>query len=401
LVLATNFPKGNDNVIMVGSPLESPTSLLPKEDIIRTQYWELPLSSIDDWRPYTAILDKYLFDGPYIGSGHGLDLKKNLMGFWHGARGASKTLSLSFMLAREMRLGKNVWTNYPISFYVKEKDGLLNGKESRQFIPLSPCHWINLDSTLSYYESMQLDMDKFYTFSSELRHGAIGIDKLQYFVESRTSGRYQNRVLGYQIMQIRKTANSFFYTVQNPKWVDNRFGWSADFSVKVSDIAKANYDRSSIEHELKEGEYSRWLMRDLSGVLTGIQFEESNREIGPFQFDGYHFWEIYPTNFYIDAIEAMNSGNKDKGKNDKRDELVAAMENTANELLSEGKIQIESKRYWQRVEEKIGRPVSKSTGGDILSGFGVTKKQRTGGAWIYDFGAIIQSEEELKEEKGK
>ena len=25
-------------------------------------------------------------------------------------------------------------------------------------------------------------------------------------------------------MQIRKTANSFFYTVQNPTWVDKRFG---------------------------------------------------------------------------------------------------------------------------------------------------------------------------------
>ena len=63
---------------------------------------------------------------------------------------------------------------------------------------------------------MPLDLDKFYTFDRLIRNGAVGIDELQYFVEARTSGKYQNRVASYQIMQIRKTANSFFYTVQNP-----------------------------------------------------------------------------------------------------------------------------------------------------------------------------------------
>ena len=92
---------------------------------------------------------------------------------------------------------------------MQEKDEF-TGNESDQYNHVEPCHWINADGSLSYYESMPLDMDKFYTFDRLIRNGAVGIDELQYFVEARTSGKYQNRVASYQIMQIRKLPIAFF-----------------------------------------------------------------------------------------------------------------------------------------------------------------------------------------------
>ena len=83
---------------------------------------------------------------------------------------ASKTLSMSHWLVKEMRIEKPVWTNYSISFHVQEKDEF-TGKESDQYEHVSPCRWVNTDGYLSYYESMPLNMDKFYTFDRLIRNG--------------------------------------------------------------------------------------------------------------------------------------------------------------------------------------------------------------------------------------
>lgn len=160
----------------------------PPEELVKSMYWECEAWRLDTWRPFTALLDYNLFFGPSVRHGKGIDLFRNLVAYWHGPRGGLKTLSLSYNLAKEMRIGKPVWTNYPISFYVQEKDEF-TGNESDQYRQESQCHWENADHTLSYYESMPLDMDKFYTFDREIRNGAVGIDELQYFVEARTLRR--------------------------------------------------------------------------------------------------------------------------------------------------------------------------------------------------------------------
>lgn len=371
----------------------------PEEPMVKSESWECEAWRLDGWRPKTALLHYSLFNGPYIPHGKGIDLKKNLVIYCCGARGGEKTLTMTFLLCKEMRMGKSVWTNYPISFYVVEVSAELYAQGvSDQFIQVSHCHWINTDGTVSYYESMPLDMDKFYTFDREIRNGAVGIDELQYFVEARTSGKFQNRVASYQLMQIRKTANSFFYTVQNPKWVDNRFGWSADIEIKCEDLSAQSVDHREFGRELQEGEYGCLTPKDLSGVATGKQYSETGKDLGHIQFDAYKFWNTYPTHFIVDPEAAANSANnvnpnakKKKERQDAEAQFQAVVEEIVSEDIELGKSKIASKELWQRVADKgINMPHNKA--GEILRSMGIAATN-TRGNW-YSYALIKQNQRE-------
>ena len=178
------------------------------EPLIKSMYWECEAWRVDKWRPFTALLDYNLFSGPNVRHAKGIDLNKNLVAYAHGPRGGTKTLSMSYWLAKEMRIEKPTWTNYPISFYVQEKDEF-TGKESDQYQHISPCHWINTDNTLSYYESMPLDMDKFYTFDRLIRNGAVGIDELQYLIlKVKPSAPEFTRMKAWPVTTWMKTGTS-------------------------------------------------------------------------------------------------------------------------------------------------------------------------------------------------
>jgi hypothetical protein len=363
-----------------------------EDEIISSMFWDLKASSLDGWRPFSATLLASDLYGPYVGTGHGIDFRRHLMFGFTGPRGAAKTCSLSYVLAKILRVDQPVWTNYPISFFVQERE-TYSDNVSQQFIRVGQCHWINEDATISYYESMPLDMDKFYTFHTAIRNGAVGIDELPYFAEARTSGRYQNRILTYQIMQLRKTSDSFGYTAQNQKWVDNRFGWSADWLCECYDVSKKSYDRRALGHELQEGEVSRWTFKDISGVLTGAPFDVTERVIGPYQFDSKLLWNIYPTHFVIDVFEAMKGPERDKDKKDASAELTRTVELIANQYLESGGSRVPARELLDAVNSKLSKPAASLTIGRILSSMGI---RRTGGhnKPFYDFEEVIQ---ELRE----
>lgn len=353
-----------------------------EQKIIRTLNWDLPKESLEGWLPYSAVVDHSLFLGPNIdfAGGKGLSLHKDLMGGIHGPRGAGKTELLSYLLAKKMRMGRQVWSNYPIAFYVREPNG-----------------------GLTPYESHPLDFDKFYAFSREVRNGAVGLTELQYYVESRTSGRQQNRIMTYQIMQIRKTALSFLYDVQDRGWVDKRFGWSNDFDIECADIAKMSYDRSTVRDfpshildrgALREGAYVRFHLEDTSGVLTGRPFKRSHRFHGPYQFAGYNFWDIYPTHFIVDVYEAVHSYKKKSEKAEGMDALAGALESAINELLAEGVYEIPSPDLWEKTRGFLGKEFDSKTAGAILSNWGVTSRRLGGvkfrGKLAYNIGALLE-----------
>ncbi len=369
------------------------------DEVIQSMFWDLRESQLDGWRPFSCTLLASDLYGPVIGSGHGIDFRRNMMFGYNGPRGAAKTCSLSYNLSKILRVERPVWTNYPISFYVDETNGLaLPANSSNEFIRVSQCHWVNTEATLSYYESMPLDMDKFYTFNRNIRNGAVGIDELQYFVEARTSGRYQNRVLGYQIMQIRKTANTFGYTVQNQRWVDNRFGWSADYLCECNDVSKKTYDRRHLGRELMEGEVSRWTFKDISGVLTGEPYDLSQREIGPYQFDSRRFWGIYPTHFVIDIFEAMAGPERDKAKNLKRDALAEAVELVANEYLEKKVVSVPVKDFYEALDSHLDAPANHHLVGKMLATAGV-KAVGQNEYRHYDFSEALSAFEGLGKEE--
>ena len=349
-----------------------------EENIVKSHYWELPEVSLGGWRPYTAVIEAKEFLGPkFTGYGKGLNLSKDLMGGLHGSRGSGKSLYLSFLLAKKMLSGRPVWTNYPISFYVKHDNG-----------------------ELTYHESKPLDFKKFYAFSPEVRKGAVGITELQYYVESRTSGKEQNRIFTYQIMQLRKTALSFWYDVQDRGWVDKRFGWSNDFDIECSDIAKMNYDKGSIGFvpsfakdevgDLREGALVHFMLEDTSGVLTGRQYRESQVQEGPFQLDSWKFWDIFPTHFIIDAYEAMHSLKKNNEKAEAQDLMANALENAINDFLRQEVYEVMSTDLWRKADEYAGQQISNVIYGRQMGSWGITKRQISSGKYGYNIGVLLE-----------
>ena len=360
-------------------------------EIICSDNWELPVCNLGTgkytWRPRTAFIPYYLFEGPHMTTRtHGLNLAKDLLIGAHGPRGSTKTLTLSYLIAKKMRSGLPAWTNWPISFYVIEATcwDVCNRHDL--------CHKCTIGHK-TYYESMPLNMDKLYTFNSEIGDGVAGLTELQYYAESRTSGRGQNRMLSYQLMQIRKSALSFYYDVQNPRWADNRFSWSDDCKIFCKDVAKMNYNVASIGHELEEGEISHWKIRDISGVLTGIEYEESEIEYGPYQFDGYHFWPIYPTKWKIDVYDAVYSMKQNSDRADHQAAVGKAINMAIEEFLDENVTKVIASDMWKRASLLSNTTINPIDGGKVLASYNIEKKQNSKGKYIYDLSILIDSDE--------
>ncbi len=371
----------------------------PKEqeiEIIQTDNWDLPVCNLGTgkyaWRPGTAYLPYFLLEGPEMSRRtHGINLDKDLLIGVHGPRGATKTLTVSFLIAKKMRMGMPAWTNWPISFWVIEPDcwDKCNIKNPKYCAICKRGH-------KTYYESFPLNFDKLYTFNSEISDGACGITELQYYAESRTSGRGQNRMLSYQLMQIRKSAMSFFYDVQNPRWADNRFSWSDDVKIFCRDLAKMNYDLASVGHEIQEGEYSHWMIRDISGVLTGVQYEESQLEYGPYQFDGFNFWHIYPTRWKIDVYEAVYSMQQQSEKADKDAAVGKGIQMAVDFFLDEGKIKVMAAELWAKAKELSGIAITPEAGGKVLAAYNIERKQKSGGKYCYDLSPFLNQGAEVE-----
>lgn len=376
---------------MVLSNLQTAENEEPKEiEIIKTDNWELPVINLGtgkyEWRPGTAFLCYDLFDGPEMGRRtHGINLEKDLLIGIHGPRGATKTLTNAFLTAKKMRMGAPAWCNYPISFYVIEPDCWDDCKHRWACPNCRTGH-------KTYYENMPLNMDKLYTFNSELSDGIAGLTELQYYAEARTSGRGQNRMLSYQLMQIRKSALSFYYDVQNERWADNRFSWSDDIKIYCRDLAKMNYDLASVGHEIQEGEYSHWMIRDISGVCTGRMYQETEIEYGPYQFDGYHFWNIYPTKWKIDVYDAVYSMKQKSEKADKDAKLGQAITDAIESFLDENRTKVIAEDLWARATSMGNLTVSPAMGGKVLKAYGVEKRQNSKGKYVYDLGIFLQQE---------
>ncbi len=360
-------------------------------EIIHSDNWDLPVMNLGSgkylWRPKTAFLCYDLFEGPAMTRRtHGINLEKDLLIGVHGPRGSTKTLSVSYLLARKLRMGQPVWANFPISFYVIEAD-CWDKCQRRWACPRCK------SGHKTYYENSPLNMDKLYTFNSEISEGAVGLTELQYYAESRASSRSQNVFLSYQLMQIRKSALSFFYDVQNPRWADNRFSWSDDVKIFCQDLSKMNYDFASIGHELQEGEYSHWMIRDISGVLTGRAYEETQTEYGPYQFDGYHFWDIFPTRWKIDVYDAGYSMKQKSSRKDKEAAVGQAMAEAINSFLGENKTWVQAKDIWARASALGKITISPEVGGKFLASYNVPKKQNSQGKYEYNLSVLAVEQE--------
>ena len=358
-------------------------------EIIKSDNWELPVCNLGTgkyaWRPKTAVLPYAIFEGPAMSQRtHGLSLYKDLLIGVHGPRGSCKTMTLSFLIAKKMRADMTAWTNWPISFYVVE-----------------PTCWDICDrhdlcqtcttGHKTYYESMPLNFDKLYTFNSEISDGVVGLTELQYYAESRTSSRGQNRILSYQLMQIRKSALSFFYDVQNPRWADNRFSWSDDVKIFCKDVSKMNY---KLPWELQEGEVTRWTVRDISGVLTGKEYEETGEDAFTCLWNGWPVKDIYPTRWKVSVYDAVYSMKQGSEKADKDALVGKAMAQAIESFLEENKTKVMASDMWARASSFAEKEITAVEGGKVLTAYGVEKKQKSNGKYEYDISIFLKEQED-------
>ena len=381
---------------MIGTVERTENEALKDIAVIRSDNWELPVLNLGygkyEWRPRTAYLPYFLLEGEEMSHRtHGISLDKDQIIGIHGPRGSTKTLTNSFLVAKKMRMGQPAWCNWPISFYVMEDTCYDKCDIKREYY----CPFCK-HGDLSYYENYPLDFDKLYTFNSELSGGVAGLTETTYYAESRTSGRGQNRVLSYQLMQIRKSALSFFYDAQDPETVDKRFAWQDDLKIYCADLSRMNYDEAEVGHELEEGELSHWKVRDISGICTGEQYKNTLIEYGPYQFDGYNFFHIFPTRWKIDVFEAINSMKQDTAMADKAAKLGNAVSAAINAFLDENTTKVMVRELAQRATILGNITISPNMLGTVLSAYKVPIKQDRSGAnkgkYFYDISQFLNND---------
>jgi uncharacterized protein Veg len=152
------------------------------------------------------------------------------------------------------------------------------------------------------------------------------------------------------------------------------------------------YDWRGLGHRLEEGEISHWVLRDLSGILTGRPWSETERSIGPYQFEGKRLWNTYPTHFIIDVFQAMAGPDRDKVKREKETELVNTVELVANEYLEGGGTSIPADEFLNAINGRLSKPTTNIALGKVIGSMGI-KKQKRGGhnQFVYDFSDILEA----------
>ena len=297
--------------------------------------------------------------------GFRIDLKRDsyIIGFF-GPKGSGKTLAMTYFALKAMILYKfKCWASpgYAIKFQTG-KDG------DRQT-----------------YESEPLDMGKFYSMDQEITRGLVCIDELPVFAESRASNRLQNRLIDYTLMQVRKRRLNFFYTSQNPEWVDKRIRWSTDIGIFCEDLSRI------MSKGEKRGELIRLYMMDWSGQWTGRPYERTGKVIKKDVRYANKIWPVYDSWEVVDAIEASRGvelkldkyviGDVDSNGDGRysAEEIEVFVDNMRNQ----GATEVSSNELWQALSLK-NQGDRKKIGG-YLKKAGVRKRQISTGDYVYIF----------------
>jgi hypothetical protein len=194
-----------------------------------------------------------------------------------GCRGSGKTLSAVAHCCLLMAAGYQVWSNIPIQFTFKGKDG------SEYLLSAKP-----------------LDLDALMTFDEGISEGIAFIDELPLWgTDNRQSLSVKNRLMNAAGTLIRKHSLSILATSQSFSWLDKRTQFQTDALCICRDLHYL-----STSHKILPGEYISQSWRDQSGILTGRTFSESGKEYGQVLF-GKPFWECYDSWSAFDILAAM------------------------------------------------------------------------------------------------
>lgn len=190
-----------------------------------------------------------------------------------GTRGSGKTLSMTIHAFLKMAYSdKKVWSNYPI--------------EGTAVFP---------DGSTKYCASVPLNMESLYVFDKGLAQGIVCIDEVNLWSDSRRSMSVTNRLINSILTLIRHRQLSFYFTVQNENWLDNRVRYQIDTLIRCQDMA-FKYPK------LEFGNFIQLSARDMSGYNTGYPYSETGRVYTQVLQKGKNFWGCYDTESEFDVL---------------------------------------------------------------------------------------------------
>lgn len=286
-----------------------------------------------------------------------------------GPRGGGKSLEMAYIVCRDSLIrGRPVWSNIPIHIELR----LDNGE-------------------VVTAESLPLDVKSFFSLAEDLKGGLVCIDELELYAEARRSQSNKNLLLNYIIMQTRKRALSFFYTIQQPQWADNRLQFMSDIMVRSRDIAFTPW---GFDKNIQRGQYFSMVVEDWSGMLTGYRYHETGYT-QTFCLWGVPVWGTYNSYDVVDVFDAispvdlnLNRMRISTGPAETMDAAEKINDRLAALRLS-GFSEIKDSDLWDalQVEKKDRRQV-----GGILKTLGVTKRQKYDGAYYYQLPKYVAEE---------
>jgi hypothetical protein len=248
-------------------------------------------------------------------------------------------------------------------------------------------------------QSLPLDWNLLYKMDAGLANGAVVIDELQYFGDSRKSGSVKNQILNSVIMQVRKRQLDFYYSVKNLRWIDVRLRFETDFEFACEDAHRLYPAQAP-----NKGEIIIWKFRELSGILTGHSWDDprvetdwdksyfgQSRREQKIQFTGFPFWFIYNTKDVVSLEDAFTKVRLDlterviSDKPQKQAEFVDILKQTIVDFKAAGVKEIDCSQFAAGISDCVGRNITPREIGKYRGRIGLEKKKRHDGSYYYTF----------------
>lgn len=312
--------------------------------------------------------------GAYVADGRVLRLGESSVISCSGLRGSGKSLTLAYLICKALAIGMTVFSNLNVRFCLRRYDG-----------------------SMEKLSSLPLDWNALYKMDEGLSNGAVVIDELQYFGDSRKSGSVKNQILNSVIMQVRKRELDFYYSVKNLKWVDVRLRFETDFEFACEDAHRLYPAQAR-----NKGEIIMWRFRELSGILTGHTWDEraegdgnrgylGSRHEQVYQFDAFPFWWVYDTKDVVSLEDAFTKVRLDlderviSNKPQRQAEFIEVLTKNIEDLRAGGLHSMGCEDFARGISEQMGRVVTTREIGQYRNRLGFGKRKKHDGSSFYEF----------------
>ncbi len=175
-------------------------------------------------------------------------------------------------LRHALSVGYNVWSNYPVGFYYKDK----------------------------YLCPKPLDMQALYTFDEGIAWGWVFIDEIDKWLDRQDWANMTSKIITQILTLIRHRQLSLGLSIQSLNWLNARGQFQVDAEISCRDAAYSPWGRIN---KLENGEVCNLIFKDHSGIYTGYTYDESGK-LSFRDFRGRWLWNKYDTYYEFNPMDA-------------------------------------------------------------------------------------------------